>query len=193
MFGGTFAPRSWMLCAGQQLSINNYTALFALLGTTYGGDGVNTFNLPDLRSRVPVGTGQGPGLSNYPLGIVTGTESVTLLQTQIPSHTHQTTVTPGSGNVTATATLQASASGGGGGTPGGALLGTDSNSATVYAPGTSPTTPMASAAITVTSFGGPTPNVTVGITGSSLPHNNLQPYLATNYIICVEGIFPSRN
>ncbi|MEX6688795.1 tail fiber protein [Danxiaibacter flavus] len=193
MFGGTFAPRAWMFCAGQQLPISNYTALYALIGTVYGGDGVSTFNLPDLRSRVPVGTGQGLGLANYSLGMVTGTENVTLLQTQLPVHTHETTVTPGTAAATATATLNGSAPGGGGVTPAGSLLGADGNGSTVYAPAGSATTPMASASIAITNFSGPAPNVTVAAVGSSLPHNNLQPYQVINYIICTEGIFPTRN
>lgn len=88
MFGGNFAPHSWMFCNGQILSIAEYQALFALLGTTYGGDGVSTFALPDLRGRVPVHQGQSPGLSNYPMGQRTGSETVTLSINQIPGHTH---------------------------------------------------------------------------------------------------------
>src|SRR5437868_3989419 len=86
--GFGFAPKGWMLCQGQLLPINQYQALFALLGTTYGGNGVSNFALPDLRSRVSLNQGQGPGLSNYDLGQASGTESVTLLQTEIPSHVH---------------------------------------------------------------------------------------------------------
>ena len=87
-FGFSFAPRGWATCSGQIMSIAQNDALFALLGTTYGGDGVTTFGLPDLRSRVPTHFGQGPGLSNYVLGQASGTESVTLLTTQIPAHGH---------------------------------------------------------------------------------------------------------
>lgn len=83
-----FAPRGWAFCQGQTLSISQNTALFSLLGTTYGGNGQTTFNLPDLRGRVSVSSGQGPGLSNYDLGEVTGVESVTLIQTQLPAHNH---------------------------------------------------------------------------------------------------------
>src|SRR5438270_2669849 len=88
MFGGNFAPRGWSLCNGQLLPIAQNTALFSLLGTTYGGNGQTTFALPDLRGRVPLHWGQGPGLSNYDLGEQTGTESVTLLSTQMPAHSH---------------------------------------------------------------------------------------------------------
>ena len=89
LVGFNFAPRGWMACNGQLLSIATYSALFSLLGTTYGGDGITTFALPDLRSRIPVHQGQGPGLSNYVIGQMSGTESVTLTQNQIPAHTHQ--------------------------------------------------------------------------------------------------------
>jgi microcystin-dependent protein len=87
-FGGNFAPRGWSLCQGQPLSIAQNSALFSILGTTYGGDGVTTFALPDLRGRVPIQQGTGPGLSNYALGQQTGTETVTLNTTQMPSHNH---------------------------------------------------------------------------------------------------------
>src|SRR6218665_1589173 len=88
IFSGNFAPRAWMFCQGQLLAIAQYDALFALLGTTYGGDGQTTFALPDLRSRVAVHAGQGQGLSNYVLGEVGGTESTTLLSINLPVHTH---------------------------------------------------------------------------------------------------------
>lgn len=89
LFAGNFAPRGWTLCDGQLLAISQHQALFSIIGTTYGGDGKTTFALPDLRSRVPIQPGQGPGLSHYQLGERTGSESVTLTTTQIPSHTHQ--------------------------------------------------------------------------------------------------------
>lgn len=87
-FGGNFAPRGWAFCNGQLLSIAQSTALFSILGTTYGGNGQTTFGLPDLRGRVPVHWGQGPGLSPYTLGQVSGTETVTLISTQMPVHNH---------------------------------------------------------------------------------------------------------
>src|SRR5687767_4659649 len=98
LFAGNFAPRGWAFCQGQILSIAQNTALFSLLGTTYGGDGQTTFALPDLRGRVPVGTGQGPGLSPYQAGQKSGVENTTLLSTQMPAHVHtaNTTVTPAS-------------------------------------------------------------------------------------------------
>lgn len=88
MFAGNFAPSGWALCDGQILAIRQNTALFSLLGTTYGGDGTSTFKLPDLRGRVPIHPGQGPGLSTYTLGEMAGTESVTLLLNQMPMHNH---------------------------------------------------------------------------------------------------------
>src|SRR5512136_2572601 len=88
MFAGNFAPQGWMFCEGQLLPISQYDALFNLIGTTYGGDGINTFALPDLRGRVIVGPGQGSGLSNYVLGQQGGVETVTLTTNQIPQHSH---------------------------------------------------------------------------------------------------------
>ena len=92
LFAGNFAPRGWAFCQGQLLPIQQYTAVFSLLGTTYGGNGVQTFGLPNLQGRVPVGSGSGAGLSKVDLGQMLGTENVTLLTTQIPAHTHPTTV-----------------------------------------------------------------------------------------------------
>ncbi len=166
-FGFNFAPRGWMFCNGQLLSISQYSALFALLGTTYGGNGQTTFALPNLQSRVPIGMGQGPGLSNYSIGQQAGSENVTLLSTQMPAHTHQM-MASGEGASANVATNNSLAS--------------SSRSVptmpTIYAPGNTTPTPMAS---------------TTSIVGGNQPHNNIQPYLAINYSIAVEGIFPSRN
>jgi microcystin-dependent protein len=97
MWGGNFAPVGWAFCDGAPLPIDQYTALFQLIGTTYGGDGQTTFNLPDLRGRAPVHQGQGPGLSNYIIGQAGGVESVTLTTQQIPTHTHALTANTASG------------------------------------------------------------------------------------------------
>jgi microcystin-dependent protein len=94
LFGGNFAPRGWAFCNGQLLDISTYDALYTLLGTTYGGDGVNTFGLPDLRGRVPVGQGQGPGLSSRVIGQMAGTETVSLTAPQLPQHTHAPRAVP---------------------------------------------------------------------------------------------------
>jgi microcystin-dependent protein len=170
LFASNFAPRSWAFCQGQILSISQNTALFSLLGTTYGGNGQTTFALPDLRGRVAVGTGQGPGLSNVSLGEMSGEPTHTLITTEMPSHTHTITVravasagttnTPAAGNSLAT------------------LVDSRNNGLNVYS-NAAPDTNLGSG--------------TAGNTGGSQPHNNMQPYLGMNYIICLEGIFPSRN
>src|SRR3954470_8202393 len=92
LFAGNFAPRGWQLCNGQTLPISQYSAVFSLLGTNYGGDGVTTFKLPDFRGRAPISSGQGPNLSSYQLGETGGTENVTILQTQMPAHVHAAVV-----------------------------------------------------------------------------------------------------
>jgi microcystin-dependent protein len=160
LFGFTFAPRGWALCNGQILSIAQNTALFSLLGTTYGGNGQTTFALPDLRGRVPIHFGQGPGLSNYAQGEVAGVESVTLNTTQLPAHTHQVAAA-------STATSKS---------PSGALPAFTSGGSSY---GTTPDLAML-------------PGM-VGPSGNNLPHENRQPYLALNWCIALQGIFPSRN
>ena len=99
MFGGNFAPRGYALCNGQLLAIQQNTALFALLGTTYGGNGQTTFALPDLRGRVPMSSGQGPGLTSRTLGEMSGSENVTLLSNQMPAHNHSVITNSGNGDV----------------------------------------------------------------------------------------------
>jgi microcystin-dependent protein len=167
MFAGNFAPRNWAFCQGQILSISSNTALFSLLGTTYGGNGTTTFALPDLRSRVPVGPAQGPGLSSYILGQTGGTENETLTTNQMPNHTHGFTV---NNNTTGMAT-----------TGSGNFLNSKTESGESTAASGSPSAPVNLNVASVNTAGG------------SQPHNNLQPYLAMNYIICLFGIFPSRN
>jgi microcystin-dependent protein len=166
MFGGNFAPRGWAFCNGQLLSIAQNTALFSLLGTTYGGNGQTTFALPDLRGRVPIHPGQGPGLSSYTLGQQAGTESVTLTPNQMPAHTHS-----------ATAVLRASTQAANDTLPTGNYLadGGPYQSAT--------NTTMNANAVAVTN----------GISGNSQPTTIIQPYLCVSFIIALEGIFPSRN
>ncbi len=170
LFAGNFAPLSWAYCNGQLMSIAENTALFSLIGTTYGGDGQVTFALPDLRGRVAVGTGAGPGLPNWILGEVTGSETVNLILPQLPTHIHTAngTVTPFANTGTAS---QAN--------PGGGY----NNTVTADSYSTPTNTVMGS-----TTF-----NMTLGTTGGSQPHDNMMPYLALNYIIATEGIFPSRN
>lgn len=181
MFGGTFAPSGWMFCQGQLLAISQYDAMFALIGTTYGGDGQTTFALPDLRSRVPVGTGQGPGLQGYTLGQEGGVESVTLTNASMPVHNHAST-----SNITATFNPKANS------TATGNVSTPESNYLSVAAAnmyGTLPDESMATAAASATVGG----SIGLGVSGGSQPHENMSPVLCLNYIICVEGIFPSRN
>ena len=164
LFGGNFAPRGWAMCNGQLLSIAQNTALFSILGTTYGGNGTTTYALPDLRGRVPIHMGQGPGLSNYSEGEVGGSETVTLLTTQMPAHGHATSVAAAS-----TATTK---------NPNNALP-------AFTAAGTSYGT-----AADLTMAGN---MVNVGASGGNQPHQNIQPFLTLNWCICLEGIYPSRN
>lgn len=99
MFAGNYAPQGWAFCDGQLLSIAQYDALFSLIGTTYGGDGINNFALPDLRGRIPVNRGQGPGLSNCYLGAMAGTETVTLTVEQLPAHSHPVAISTTAGTL----------------------------------------------------------------------------------------------
>ncbi|MGY2046547.1 phage tail protein [Methylobacterium sp. JK268] len=177
LFAGTFAPKGWAFCQGQILPIAQNQALFAILGTTYGGNGTTTFALPDLRGRVPLGTGQAPGSgTNYQPGQTVGSESTTLTVAQIPSHAHSVAVTmdatPGSTSAPA--------------------ANTGNIAQVVLAAGRPPTlapsfttgTPAAPVALNPT---------TSGVQGGSQPHSNLQPSMAMNYIIALQGVFPSRN
>jgi len=160
-----FAPQGWALCNGQLLSIAQNTALFSLIGTIYGGDGTTTFALPNLQSRVPLHFGQGSGLSPYTIGATDGVESVTLQTTQIPAHTHS--FTP-----------QATTATGGASSPAGALWAESGTGDTIYQAGNS-NAQMAPQ--------------TLGNTGGGQSHENRQPFLALNYVIALQGIFPSRS
>jgi len=161
MFGGNFAPLSWATCSGQLMAIAQNDALFALLGTTYGGDGQTTFGLPDLRGRLPIHQGQGPGLSPYVLGQAGGTESVTLTTSQIPGHNHLVSANGAAGSVD---------------TPTNNYWAASASSASIY----SDKAPSATMAPT-------------NPAGGNLPHDNMSPFLCVTFIICLEGIFPSRN
>ena len=188
LFAGTFNPRYWAFCNGQLLSISSNTALFSILGTTYGGNGTTNFAVPDFRGRVAVGTGTGIGLSNVQLGQMSGTETVTLLSTQLPAHTH--TATAGTGG-SGTATLNAVVANGNTQSPSGNYLaGSRSASVASYiASGT--TAAMNAGSITLSNITAGAP--TIGITGGSQPHSNMQPYLGMNYVISLYGIYPSRD
>jgi microcystin-dependent protein len=187
--GFNFAPRGWASCNGQILSIAQNTALFSLLGTTYGGNGQTTFALPDMRGRVPLHFGQGPGLSNRDLGEVAGTETVTLILNEIPSHAHNLSshshtipslpVEIRASNFAATKT-----------SPAGSVLATPSTN--IYSSGLAGATLAAGSALTLP---GATDSAT-GMTtaaGGGQPHLNMPPFLAIHCIIALEGIFPSRN
>jgi len=201
MAGFNFNPYGWALCQGQIVPLSQNTALFALLGTVYGGDGVSTFALPDLRGRTPVGQGQGPGLSPYEIGEKGGTESVTQLTSNMPMHTHavQTTVTSTLGATSTAQVVNADASSA---TPiaGGCLgIANDGggNTFQIYHSGKDnngnplPRVDLASQPVTLT--GGVGVTAVAGVTGSSLPSSILSPYLSVNFIIAMQGIFPSRN
>ncbi len=164
LFAGNFAPRSWAFCNGQLLSIAQNTALFSILGTTYGGDGRTTFALPDLRGRVPLHPGVGPGLASYTLGQKAGVENVTLTQNQLPSHNHAVNAVAEGGN-------QAAPTG---------------NLPAVESTGTAKN--YSNAATT-----GQMNSGMIGNTGGSQPFSVVQPYTCLNYIIALQGIFPSRN
>jgi len=163
IFGGNFAPQGWMLCNGQSLYISQYEDLFALIGTAYGGDGQQTFNLPDLRGRVPIGMGQGDRLSNYAVGQTGGADEVILQPQNLPEHTH-----------TITASLDAANSS----DPQGNLL-AQSGQVSIYIQATLGTQMS--------------PNsISTSASGGTLPHENRMPSMSLSYIICVHGLFPSR-
>lgn len=174
MFAGNFAPANWSFCNGSLQSIAANTALFALIGTTYGGDGITTFGLPDLRSRVAIHNGTGAGLSNYQLGQMGGTESITLLAANVNNHAH--TVTGNAGIAVAS---------GDGQTPVAINNFPAVNGEHIYSTATDNST-MAPASLTGVTVAPQTPS-------GSTPISTQQPYLAMNFIICQFGIFPSRN
>lgn len=163
LFAGNYAPSGWALCNGQQLPIQQYSALFSLLGTYYGGDGKTTFALPDLRGRVAIGQGPGAGLTPRELGEAAGVSAVTLLTTEIPMHAH----------VPNCSSLQTANQ------PEGAYWGSTGRGANAYAP-------YAPAAAV------PLSAVAAQPTGGSMSHNNMQPFLGMTFIISMDGIYPSR-
>jgi microcystin-dependent protein len=171
MFGFNFAPKGWAFCRGQLLPISQNTALFALLGTMYGGDGKSTFGLPDLQDRTANGQGQGQGLEEYFIGQVGGAPTVTLLTTELPAHQHFFAANTNTGTIAASPNNQLGV--GAGGTKQNAF------NANIY----STKTNLATTALS--------PNA-IGITGGSLPHNNMQPSLTLNFCIAMQGVFPPR-
>jgi len=165
IFTGNFAPKGWALCDGQLLPISQNTALFSLLGTTYGGNGTSNFALPNLQGCAPMQAGQGPGLSLRDLGEVGGEQTVTLLQTEMPAHAHTAVGSTGSDQVTPVNNAWAS----------GAKLG----GGNIYAP-TGNNEPM-------------NPLLALSISGGNLPHNNMPPFLGLTFIIALQGVFPPRS
>jgi microcystin-dependent protein len=163
MFAGTFAPLNWLFCQGQILPISSYNTLYALVGTQFGGDGTTTFGIPDLRGRIPIGAGAGPGLSNRTAGNKGGAETVTLTVNQLPSHTH---------NVKCDTTTTSTAN-----TPLNNLPAIMS-SGTGYGPTVSASTMKADM---------------LNATGSGQQHDNMPPWGCVNYIICANGIWPPQN
>jgi len=180
MFAGNFAPKNWAFCQGQLIAIQSNTALFSILGTYYGGNGTTTFGLPNLQGRTAVGAGQGPGLTDYVLGEMTGTENISLIITEMPAHTHNVILGM-------TATLSARCVGDDGTVPTPVNNFPAITTSNPYSPGP-PDSAMGAQSMTLTG------TITqVGVTGKSMPHNNLQPLLAMNYIVCMYGVYPARN
>lgn len=183
MFGGNFAIKGWQLCYGQLLPISSQTALFSIIGTYYGGNGTTNFALPDMQGRVPVGMGNGLGLSPYVLGQKGGGEQVSLTINNLPSHGHSIpalSVTLNVSNSQATAATAAT----GTNTISSPYDPSDGDSINLYSNGT-PNVAVSAAATTVAG--------NTGLTGGSLPISIIQPYLAVNFQICLVGVFPSRN
>jgi microcystin-dependent protein len=164
MFAGNFAPQGWALCNGQLLAISQNTALFSILGTTYGGNGTSNFALPDLRSRVPVHMGQGVGLSSYIIGQSAGAESVSLTISTLPAHFHPLVCVGSGGNIAS---------------PIGTYPAIESTGTSMNYSSLPPTGQMNTN--------------TVGSAGGGLPFSIVQPYLTVTFIIALEGVFPARN
>lgn len=176
IFGFNFAPKMYAQCNGQILSIANNTALFSLLGTTYGGNGQTTFALPNLQGRFPIGQGNGSGLPSHTIGEMSGNTSTTLLSSNLPSHIHSLS------NVRVKVAVNGS--NGGENAPDSSFAGSNTSQA-AYASASTPGTALAPGAINV---GG-----TTDISGNNSPLNIQNPYLVMNYCIATYGIFPSRN
>jgi microcystin-dependent protein len=162
IFPFNFAPKGWAFCSGQILPLSQNTALFSLLGTTYGGDGKSNFALPNMQGNVPMHPGQGPGLSLHDLGETGGSDTVTLLDSEMPIHSHTMTAFASAGNRL---------------TPVGNSI-ARANGATPFVPGNPSHVTMSDSA--------------VAPVGGDQPHNNMQPYLTLNFCIALQGVFPPR-
>lgn len=166
-FGFNFAPTGWMQCNGQTLAIQQYSALFSIIGTTYGGNGQTTFMLPNLQGQIPMHWGSGPGVPTTTVGQAQGQTSVTLAQTQIPQHTHTVSAAPASTGAVKSAI------------PSNTSFISEAKGVFVYqVPPVTSNSPFSPKAIS--------PN------GAGQPHDNMQPYLALNFCICMSGVFPPR-
>lgn len=179
LFAPNFAPRAWELCAGQLLAISSHTALFAILGNTYGGDGRTTFALPKFNGRSAVSSGQGPGTSDYRLGQKKGTEDVTLTLSELPAHTHYVSATNPSGTIAM----------GGFNDEGSSPSPVNNYPALVDGFNLYANAPNERMQPSPVNIGG---SVVAASTGNGQPHENMQPFLVLNYIICMQGVFPSR-
>lgn len=195
MVGFNFAPRGWAFCQGQLMSISQNTALFSLLGTLYGGNGQTTFGLPDLRGRGPVGMGQGPGLTDITQGEMSGTENVTLLATQMPAHNHLVQSATATVAVSGPVAVPVSTTSANVASPANAVPAAPSSGGrpfAIYNSAQSGSDTMAP--FNVTLNGSATvPNNETGVSGGSQPMPVRNPYLGINFVIALEGIFPSRN
>jgi len=164
IFAGNFAPTGWALCDGQLLPISQNTALFSLLGTSYGGDGKSTFGLPNFQGCAGMNQGQGPGLSAYFIGETGGSQTVTLLQTEMPSHVHQAQANSGGDQPNPSTTVWST-------------LGSTRTPPPLYSDSQNTTmNPLV-----------------LAVAGGSLPHNNMPPFLGLTFIIALQGVFPARN
>ncbi|SOD13371.1 phage tail protein [Pedobacter xixiisoli] len=191
LFAATFAPRNWAFCWGQVVAIRSNTALFSIIGTYYGGNGTTTFQLPNFAGRTAIGQGGGPGLSTYIIGETGGTSTETLVQAQMPAHTHNNTVSaPASGTnllvSAADSTLAVATAGSVISTPGYTVA--TGLAKTLGFNNATPNTVLHTDSIKVNNT-----SLTFDTAGGSIPHNNMQPSLGMNYIICMYGVFPARN
>lgn len=191
LWAGNFIPRNFMPCDGRSLSINQYTALFSILGTIYGGNGTTTFCLPDLRGRVPVNYGTGPNLSPYNLGDKGGAEGIQMSASQLAVHNHANTLTTNASNVNVPISIPS-------------VIGSDANtvkptsttclgkmgSTFMYSTNTPDSNLMP---FTATGTVTPLVSITNASAGGNAPINVRQPYLALNFIICFQGLYPSRS
>lgn len=171
LFAPNFPPKNWAYCAGQLLGINQNQVLFSILGNTYGGNGITNFALPDLRGKAPLGVGQGVGLTNYTLGQQTGSATIALTGSNLPPHTH---------TISGTISMRTTSGLADSETPGGNYFANDTS--TKFDAQNDGTT-MKPAIV----------NLTAGNPGAGVPVNNMMPFIAINYIICLFGVFPSRN